>query len=460
MKDQRVVIAPQPGPQEQFLSSPADIVIYGGAAGGGKTYGLLMEPLRHITNPEFDAVCFRRTSPQVTNPGGLWDTSEKLYPLLGAKANRTSMQWRFASGASVRFAHLQYETNKYDWQGSQIVLLMFDELTHFTEGQFWYLISRNRSTSGIRPYVRATTNPDADSWVAKFINWWIGPDGYPIPDRAGKVRWMARINDTLFWADSPEQLKAEHPGCEPKSVTFIPAKLEDNPALMAADPGYMANLMAQSLVERERLLGGNWKIRPEGGKVFNRQWFGIVDAAPTGGVEVDFWDFAATAKNTKGNDPDYTARVRMRKVGTKYYIIHMLAFQGDPYRVDSTFKEVSALDAADAFLARTNFKVRWEQEPGASSKILGAAYVTALDGLDARPTKPRKDKIARAIEPGGLSAQAMAGNVFLVRGEWNDEFLTHMHNQPDWPHDDIMDAAVGAYKELSAPTLQARSRQG
>src|SRR5262249_29076661 len=157
--------------------------------------------------------------------------------------------------------------------------------------------SRNRTTCGMRPCVRITCNPDADSWLAKFVEWWIDPDtGYPLPERGGVLRWFARVNEELAWADGPGELRGRHPGCVPKSATFIPARLDDNPALTTADPGYLANLMALPLVERERLLGGNWKIRPAAGKVFNRAWFAVVEAVPAGGEEVRFWDFAATEK--------------------------------------------------------------------------------------------------------------------------------------------------------------------
>src|SRR4029077_9839556 len=81
-----------------------------------------------------------------------------------------------------QFSHLQLATSVYDWQGAQITLICFDELAHFTAHQFFYLLSRNRSTCGIKPYIRATCNPDADSWVAEFLAWWIDPEtGFPIP---------------------------------------------------------------------------------------------------------------------------------------------------------------------------------------------------------------------------------------------------------------------------------------
>jgi Terminase large subunit, T4likevirus-type, N-terminal/Anti-CBASS protein Acb1-like len=220
-------IGPQPGPQTQFLSSPADIAIYGGAAGGGKTFAELLEPLRHVSNKDFGAVIFRRTTPQITNEGGLWDESGKLYPMLGAKPNQTDLSWTFPSGATVSFKHLEHEKTVLNWQGSQVPLLCFDELTHFSQKQFWYMLSRNRSMCGVRPYVRATCNPDADSWVAELIAWWINQDtGYPIPERAGVLRWFVRIGDSIIWADRPEDL-AEYtaPNEHGEQVPISPAGL-------------------------------------------------------------------------------------------------------------------------------------------------------------------------------------------------------------------------------------------
>jgi hypothetical protein len=250
-----VEIRPQAGPQETFLSSSADIAIYGGSAGGGKSWSLLLEPLRHVANPNFGGVIFRRTSPQITNEGGLWDEAEKLYPLAGAKGMVGSLDWRFPSGANVSMRHLQHESNKYDWQGSQIAFLGFDELTHFTESQVFYLLSRNRSTCGVRPYVRATTNPDAGSWVKRFIAPWVDR-GHPEPARSGELRHFVRVDGQITWvpAGTPDS----------KSVTFVRASVYDNRILLRLNPEYLATLKSLPPVERARLLDGDWDVKRDG----------------------------------------------------------------------------------------------------------------------------------------------------------------------------------------------------
>lgn len=451
-------IRPQPGPQETWLRSPADIAIYGGAAGGGKTWALLAEPLRHVANPAFTTVIFRRTSPQIRNPGGLWDESQQLYRLLGATPREQYLDWTFPTGATIQFAHLQYDSNVYDWQGAQIALIGFDELTHFSERQFFYLLSRNRSTCGVRPYVRATTNPDADSWVASFISWWIDQEtGLAIAERAGVLRWFVRVGDVLHWADSADELRQQFPKIEPKSATFVPASVYDNQVLLAKDPGYLANLMAQSLVERERLLNGNWKIKPAAGKVFNRSWFGIVEALPAGCEFCRFWDFAATEKQLAGDDPDYTAGILVAKApdGT-FYIVDCIAVQVGPAEVDKLFLATSRQDAS-RYAPIGRYRVRWEIEPGSAGKRESVRLVKLLAGLDAKGVHPQGDKITRAR---GLAAQSEAGNVKLLRGAWNEGWLHHMHHQPDHPHDDIMDGSSGGFNDLARPVRTLRSQQG
>lgn len=419
-----------------FLKSPADIAVYGGGAGGGKSWALLLEPLRHSGKADFTTVIFRRTLTQVKNPGGLWDESAKLYVPLGGKARTQSLEWQFPSGARVRFGHLEYERTVFDWQGAQIPLLCFDELTHFSRMQFFYMLSRNRSLSGVRPYVRATTNPDADSWVAEFIAWWIDIEtGLPIPERAGVLRWFVRAGDRLDWADGSDELAVRHPGLSPKSATFIPARLEDNPALLSADPGYRANLLALPTVERERLLSGNWKIRPAAGLYFHRAWCPLVEALPTDLKLVRYWDLAATAK-TDANDPDWTVGVKMgRDRAGRYWIADVQRFRGNPGEVEQLLKAVAALDGRTV-------RIGLPRDPGQAGKAQAAYLVRQLEGFTAAATPESGDKATRF---GPFSAQARAGNVSILRASWTEDFLSSLEGFPEALHDDDADAASGAF---------------
>ncbi len=204
-------VVPQPGPQWEFARCEADIAIKGGAAGGGKSYALLFEPFRYQTWSRYRGVIFRRTTVQLKQPGGLWDQARDLYAGQ-ARSSETFLYITFPSGAHIKLAHLEHEKNVEDWQGSAADYFAFDELPQFSERQFWYIaLSRARSISGIRPYVRASCNPDPDSFVRELIDWWIGEDGFPIQERSGVIRYFYRIEGEMFWYDSEEEARSAHP---------------------------------------------------------------------------------------------------------------------------------------------------------------------------------------------------------------------------------------------------------
>ena len=457
------VISPQPGPQEAFLASPADIAVYGGAAGSGKTWAVLLEPLRHVKNRLFSCTIFRRTAVQIRNPGGLWDESGELYGTaeLGGRSLQQPLEWIFPSGMKVKMSGLEHENSVLEWQGAQLPLIIFDELTHFTAKQFWYLMSRNRSMSGVAGYVRATCNPDADSWVSALIEWWIDQEtGFPIPSRAGVLRYFVRVSDKLHWAGSRAELVARYPDSQPKSLTFIPAKLSDNRALMDRDPTYLANLMALPKVERARLLDGNWKIRPAAGLYFNRNWVRVVDAVPGLKTTCRGWDLAATPK-TEFNDPDFTAGAKIAELQAGGCIVlDHFAFRGGPGDVQMTLANTASRDGRQCF-------VSIPQDPGAGGKAITETYEKILRGyhLHFSPeTRPQPDggaapsqapaKIAR-FNP--FSAACEQGKVQFLRGDWNEALFASLEAFPDARHDDDADAVSRAFNYLTAAPAPARA---
>ncbi|MCI9180532.1 MAG: phage terminase large subunit [Lachnospiraceae bacterium] len=452
----KIILAPQKGPQERFLATPADICIYGGAAGGGKTFGLLLEPLRHMKNKDFNSVIFRRDYTQVTSPGGLWDSSVKIYSYIkGSHPLKTpKLHWTFKSGATVNFAHLKNNEDCLSWQGSQMTMIGFDELTHFSEYQFFYMLSRNRTDSGISPYVRATCNPDADSWVAKFITWWIDPvTGYPIPERSGKIKWMVRLNEVINWFDTKQEavnaaiesgMDYEKAVVIAKSVTFIASTLQDNKILMKNDPGYMANLLALALVERERLLHGNWKIKAAAGSFFKRSQIGeILAEIPNDLIAVcRGWDLAATDKN-EDDEAAFTAGVLMgKRENGRFVIIDVVNRQLKAGDVRSTVLVTAKMD----HVKHTWCRQRLPQDPGQAGKDQKASYMEMLAGFDVRMIPESGDKTTRA-EP--MAAQWQHGMFDLVAGEWNEAYLNQLESFPDSKFKDMVDASSSAFNEIT-----------
>lgn len=448
-------LKPQPGPQEAFLASPADIVIYGGAAGGGKTYGLLLSPLAYKNVPDFGCVIFRKNVNQIFSEGGLWDNAATMYAgIRGAKMRMGARQWVFTNAAGhivsrVSFAHIERDAELGSWQGSQICELCFDELTHFTQKTFFFMLSRNRSTCGVRPFVRATCNPDADSWVAKFIEWWIDQNtGYPIPERSGVIRWMIRRQEVITWADTKEELiekfhlTTEEELQEPKSVTFIASSIYDNQILLKMDPGYLANLKAMAYVERERYLNGNWKVKPAAGLFFKRSQAELVPVIPDDVTSwVRGWDLAATAES-EGGEPAYTAGVLLgkRRDGT-YIIADVINVRQSASEVRKTIKNTAVADNA----RYGHVRIRLPQDPGQAGKDQAHSYIRFLSGYDVVTRLESGNKQTRA-EP--VAAQWQAGHIRVLVANWNESYFSQLESFPESKFKDMVDATSSAFNEI------------
>lgn len=445
----RQELSPQAGPQTMFMCSPADIIIYGGAAGGGKTFALLLECLRHKDVEGFSGVIFRKNYTQITASGGLWDASHKVFrQVQGASPHKTpKLNWSFGGKGKIHFAHLSCEDDLMSWQGTEICLLAFDELTHFSRHQFLYMLSRNRSTCGVRPYVRATCNPDSDSWVANFIEWWIDQEtGYPIAERSGQIRYMCVLDDVIYWGNTPQDLYNEHGVTveECKSVTFIASKLTDNKVLMTTDPSYMANLKAMTQVDKERLLEGNWKIRPSAGMYFKATDFEFVDVAPCKIVAyARSWDLAATEPSPSNNSPDATAGVLMGKLEDGRFIIL------DVKREQIKANAVRELARKTAILDDVRYKyvqITIPQDPGQAGKEQAHSYVKMLAGHSVEIVSPSGSKTLRATP---FASQVQAGNVLMLKAQWNEMYLAELESFPEGLHDDMVDASSDAFNKLN-----------
>ena len=308
------------------------------------------------------------------------------------------------------------------------------------------MLSRNRSTCGVRPYVRATCNPDADSWVADFVSWWIDQDtGYAIKERSGVIRYMCVLNDVIHWASEPEELEKEFgvDAKDCKSVCFIASKLQDNKILMQSDPSYLSNLKALAEVDMERLLYGNWKIKSQAGRYFKRTQIEIISEVPKDIVMwCRAWDLAATDENEDG-DADYTSGVLMglRKDNT----IVILNVINQRLKAGEVEKLVYNTSLVDKNKYGYQYVIRMPQDPGQAGKVLAKQYIKMLSGYNIKVIPVGGSKEVRATP---LAAQWQNGNVQVLLADWNDEYFSQLESFPESKHDDMVDASSDAFDEL------------
>ena len=350
------------------------------------------------------------------------------------------------------------------------------------------MLSRNRSTCGVRPYIRASANPDPVSWLRSFMDWWIDPrTGLAIPERSGVLRWFVMRGNEPDWADTPQELVARFGGEElvaefdalavssrgpallarhrgdrarafvsfledrqadvvPMSFTFVRSSVYDNPILLKADPSYLSKLKALPYVDQQRLLYGNWNQRETAGSFFRRSWFEVVEAAPPLLEEVRYWDRAGTAtKPGQEHKASWTAGCRMgRDARGVVYIRHMARFQGTALEVRREIRNTATQDGVAV-------EVWLEEDPGQAGKAEVRDVAREMPGFAVFINRVRE---AKGIRAKTLSSHAQAGSVKLVRGAWNDPFLDEAENfdGTDRCVSDQVDSASGGYHALTSLT--------
>lgn len=279
-------IIAQKGAQERMLAQNVDILIGGGSRGGSKTFSLLLKGLYYVDEQHFNGIIFRKEKPDLN---GIIDVHEQVFGQFGTyNRSDNDKAWYFDNGGKLQLNYYNdtYADFKARFQGHQYCYIGIDEITQIPYNKFKYMVTCNRNAYGLKNFIYGTCNPDPDSWVRKFIDWWIGEDGYPIKERDGVVRYCFMDGDdpnNIYWGDTRlevyEQCKDiidplwndtyESMGLKKedvfvKSVTFVKAALEDNVKLLMSDPSYLANLAGQDEEQRMRDLDGNWNWKNTG----------------------------------------------------------------------------------------------------------------------------------------------------------------------------------------------------
>ena len=247
---QSVVFQPNPGPQTQYLASSEREVLYGGAAGGGKSYATLADPLRNLNSPDFSGLLVRHTTEELRE---LIQKSQELYPkaIPNIKWSERKSQWTTPRGGTLWMSYLDRDTDVMRYQGQAFNYVAFDELTQWNSPYSWnYMRSRLRSANkDLGLYMRATTNPGGPghSWVKKmFID----------PAKPNTAFWATDIETSEVLKFPQGHSKAGQPLFKRR---FIPASLFDNPYL-AESGDYEAMLLSLPEHQRKQLLEGNWDV--------------------------------------------------------------------------------------------------------------------------------------------------------------------------------------------------------
>ena len=248
---QSVVFKPNPGPQTEFLSASEREVLYGGSAGGGKSYAMLADPLHGLNDPNFSGLLVRHTTEELRE---LIQKSQELYPraIPGIKWSERKSQWISPRGGRLWMSYLDKDMDVTRYQGQAFNWIGFDELTQWPSPFAWdYMRSRLRSASSMELglYMRATTNPGGSghSWVKKMF---IDPAPYNKPFWATNIETGEEIKYPAGHSKAGQSLFKRR---------FIPASLFDNPYL-AESGDYEAMLLSLPEHQRKQLLEGNWDV--------------------------------------------------------------------------------------------------------------------------------------------------------------------------------------------------------
>ncbi|MBU1672136.1 MAG: phage terminase large subunit [Actinobacteria bacterium] len=384
---------------EFCLSMEHEAALLGGTGRGGTT-ALVMAAGMFTMIGEYRALLLRRQFTDLVLSGGLLDVCRRLYVPAGAVYHQQERCFIFPSGAQVQLGYCSCDADLDHWKSTQYHYHALDEIQDFPREHYRFFFERNRRTvdCSIPLRVRASGNPGGKyaAWVRDYF-----------------VKGEARDRRCIL------------------------ATQADNPNLDQA--AYVASLKKLDPVARERALHGDFEIEPAG-NMFKRPWFQFADANEVPpGYYVRAWDLAASTRTSS----DFSVGAKMTESEGVYYLTDLCRFKGTPKEVQDRMKHTTTMDGVEVQIAL-------EVEPGSAGKLsLDNLQRDTLRGYNVHPQRPIGDKVVRA---GPLSSACEAGNVVLVRGPWNDEFIDECLLFPVGQHDDQVDAAALAFNTLAETT--------
>ena len=420
--------------QAAFLWLACLDAFYGGAAGGGKSDALLMAALQYVDIPGYNALLLRDTYANLVKPEGLLDRANEWLTPTDAQWSGENKSWVFPSGASVSFGYLDGPRDHFNYQGAEYQFVGIDEAVNCREHQSIYLFSRMRKKNP-ESYAEDLKNLHVEFSEKQIKEYYDLYKNIPLRFRCASNPPRLEQMDRGAWVKN-RYVDEETRG----NRVFIPAKIRDNPHLNEDE--YRKSLKELDIITRKQLEDGDWDIQVTG-RLFDRSWFKIIQAIPNmHDIEgtVRYWDLAATEEDPN-KDPAWTVGLRMNKsIDGYYYIDSVIRGRWSPRKVQTIVRQTADMDGKNVLIAM-------EQEPGSAgvnnidtyrNKVLAEF---SFDGI-----KKTGSKIDEARP---LSSHSEAGNIVLVSGIWNKDFLDEIELFPDGKFKDQVDAASGAFAFLA-----------
>ena len=282
------MIRPQAGFQEEFVRSNIDVVFGGGVLGSGKSFGAVLATAEPSEDPNFRGLFLRNNLGDLRSGGGLLDNFREAYGKAVEIVESGEPKVTFKSGARIDVTHVSDQSKEkvlQRFKGRQYDLIYFDELTGFTWECFSAICTRNRGKGVWTGKVRGTTNPDRKHWLRKFLDWYIGIDGFIREDRAGKVRYFYMAGESVrdvVWGNSKLEVYCK---CQAeidrrlekingatgtatyenliKSFTFYLGKMSENKSMLDKNNDYVGSVAVMGGRNAQQLLEGNWDVSPD-----------------------------------------------------------------------------------------------------------------------------------------------------------------------------------------------------
>lgn len=405
--------------QAEFLIAQEREVLFGGAAGGAKSSGLLMGALEFAEVPGYKALILRRTFAELSKPGAIMSRLAEWLAPTDARWNSSDKTATFPSGAQITCGYLRREEDVYQYQGAEFHGIFVDEATRLTETQIRYMRSRLRRTTDqpIPLRLRYASNPGGPSH-AYF-----------------KRRFLT------------------HPGT---GCRYIPSRIADNPYLRREE--YEETLSGLDPTTRRQLMEGDWDTKPPG-QLFRREKFKYASRAPKPGdlwKVLRYWDLGGSRPSPEYPNPDWTAGVQIaRDAWGGWWILDVARFRLDP---GDTEDEIRAVCLDDGRYCMQ----RMSQDPGQAGKSQVHDYqqrVIPYADFDWRVETGSKYTRAKPF------ARAVGrGEVTVVSADWTDDYVDELCDFAEddslYDKDDQVDGTSGGYNWLSEEKFVRRQHKG